>query len=324
MAVELKIPTKNGLRLFTKNKFIEDDIDVTLDRSLIPNGTLEVTENGEHDVTSYEKVNVAVAGSGESTLKKLLDYTKSTARMFYGNTTITDLTGLIEYNDTENVNDMKETFYNCSKLTTIPPLNVSNAKNLLSLFDGCTKLTSNIQLDIKNANTINDMFKSCQELISINLLNTNNINSISSAFSGCLKLKSLSQLDTKNVSLMQQVFNDCRMLEKIDITYFNCDAAADTLNICYRCYSLKAFVIREFSSNYALYSTAFNYCYKMLGQQHDTYNPNGEQGYVYVPRAMVETLSNETNWSVLQFRALEDYTVDGTTTGELDLAKMGL
>jgi hypothetical protein len=47
-------------------------------------------------------------------------------------------------------------------------------------------------------------------------------------------------------------------------------------------------------------------------------------GYIYVPRALIDSYKNATNWStfVNQFRALEDYTVDGTITGELDESKI--
>lgn len=48
-------------------------------------------------------------------------------------------------------------------------------------------------------------------------------------------------------------------------------------------------------------------------------------GYIYVPSALIERYKVATNWSnyAAQFRALEDYTVDGTVTGELDPAKTG-
>lgn len=48
-------------------------------------------------------------------------------------------------------------------------------------------------------------------------------------------------------------------------------------------------------------------------------------GYIYVPSALIEQYKAATNWSTYaaQFRALEDYTVDGTVTGELDPAKTG-
>lgn len=47
-------------------------------------------------------------------------------------------------------------------------------------------------------------------------------------------------------------------------------------------------------------------------------------GYIYVPGALVDSYKTATNWSTYatQFRALEDYTVDGTTTGELDETKI--
>ena len=49
-------------------------------------------------------------------------------------------------------------------------------------------------------------------------------------------------------------------------------------------------------------------------------------GYIYVPRALVDSYKAATNWSAVasQFRALEDYTLDGTIMGELDYAKMGV
>ena len=47
-------------------------------------------------------------------------------------------------------------------------------------------------------------------------------------------------------------------------------------------------------------------------------------GYIYVPSALVDSYKSASNWSNLaaRFRALEDYTVDGTTTGELDPTKI--
>lgn len=47
-------------------------------------------------------------------------------------------------------------------------------------------------------------------------------------------------------------------------------------------------------------------------------------GYIYVPSALIDEYKTATNWSTYaeQFRALEDYTVDGTTTGELDSSKI--
>lgn len=47
-------------------------------------------------------------------------------------------------------------------------------------------------------------------------------------------------------------------------------------------------------------------------------------GYIYVPAALVDSYKANSNWSAYanQFRALENYTVDGTTTGALDDSKV--
>lgn len=47
-------------------------------------------------------------------------------------------------------------------------------------------------------------------------------------------------------------------------------------------------------------------------------------GFIYVPAALKDQYASATNWSTYatQIRALEDYTVDGTITGELDETKI--
>lgn len=47
-------------------------------------------------------------------------------------------------------------------------------------------------------------------------------------------------------------------------------------------------------------------------------------GYIYVPKDLVDSYKAASKWSTYakRFRALEDYTVDGTITGELDSSKI--
>lgn len=47
-------------------------------------------------------------------------------------------------------------------------------------------------------------------------------------------------------------------------------------------------------------------------------------GYIYIPAALKSQYEQASNWTTYasQFRALEDYTVDGTITGELDETKI--
>lgn len=63
---------------------------------------------------------------------------------------------------------------------------------------------------------------------------------------------------------------------------------------------------------------------KMKTDGFDTTKIAAGEGYIYVPRALIDSYKAESTWSayVNQFRVLEDYTVDGSITGELDEAKI--
>jgi len=299
MSVKIKIPTIEGITLKTKNKYVKDDIAIILDSSLIPQGNITITENGVYDVSNYEKVNVEV--TGESNLKSFLDVTKTLNSTFLNQDTITDLS-FIRYNDTENVSDFQSAFEGCSSVTTPFKLNMASAITLQNTFRGCTKVET-IQLD-----------------------NTNNVLTIQSAFAQCNYLINLSKLNTDKVNNFQTAFSGCAKLKLIDISKFTSASSNTGDYICTNCRSLKALVIRSFGASYVLGSSAFTGCYHILGTVNATYNPDGlKDGFIYVPSATIETLSKTTNWTTYatQFRALEDYTLDGTTTGELDLVKMG-
>ena len=81
----------------------------------------------------------------------------------------------------------------------------------------------------------------------------------------------------------------------------------------YNCNCLTAFIMRSKE----LTQLSSNQVFQYSGISNGT-------GYIYVPSALVDSYKTATNWSVYadQFRALEDYTVDGTTTGELDESKI--
>ena len=110
-------------------------------------------------------------------------------------------------------------------------------------------------------------------------------------------------------------------LERLDLG----KATSIAGNAFNKCAYFSALILR--SETLCSLSTTYNFsdCYHMLGTTNSSHNPAGlHDGYVYVPRSLVEEYPAATNWSALtlQYRALEDYTVDGTITGELDESKI--
>ena len=286
--MNIKITNKDGATLKTANKYVKEDIAIVLDESFAqPSGTLKITENGTHDVTNYESVNVNVASSGSGTdmLQARVDATNSCEYLFYRYTGSN--VDFISNLETSNVTDMGSMFYNCSNLTTIPQLDTSNITDMASMFSGCSSLTS------------------------VSLTNTSKVTNIYGMFSSCVSLTSVPQLNIRNVTNMNNTFKGCSALETIDITYYN--LSSNVSNFASNCTALKSLIIRSFGTNYVLSSNAFNNSGIASGT-----------GYIYVPRNMVDTLKSATNWSTYasQIRALEDYTVDGTTTGALDETKI--
>lgn len=293
--MKIKIDKRSGAVLRTKNKYCNEDISIVLDSELFPAGKINISDTKEVDVTKYSSAQVVdenlkaeniaegvevlgvtgtLKATGGSTLKNLLDYTRSCARMFYGNGEIIDLTGYLEYGDTENVTSMSNMFYECRSLTTVPRLDASNVTDMIYMFYGCNNLTT-LQLD-----------------------NTSKVAFMNSMFYYCPKLQTIPQLDTSSATDMTNMFSNCYKLEKIDITHYNLTSAVNSQYMCSECYSLKSLIIRGFGNNYSLNSTSFRNCFHILGTTDSAYNPTGaKDGYIYVPKNMVDTLKSATNWS---------------------------
>ena len=131
-------------------------------------------------------------------------------------------------------------------------------------------------------------------------------------------------LKTANLPKLTEVtgslFSNCTALRSVDLP-----KATEIGNYAFeKCYSLKAVVLRSTTLCTAGTNILSN-AYHFLGTTNATYNPSGlKDGYIYVPSALVSTYKAASNWSTYasQFRALESYTVDGTTTGALDESKI--
>lgn len=92
-----------------------------------------------------------------------------------------------------------------------------------------------------------------------------------------------------------------------------------------QCSMLTALVLRAETMSTMESTSALYMCLRFYGTYNAVFNPDAlKDAYIYVPRALVDSYKSATNWATFadQIRALEDYTVDGTITGELDETKI--
>ena len=128
--------------------------------------------------------------------------------------------------------------------------------------------------------------------------------------------RSITDIESPTPSVRDYAFYECASLTIVDLS-----AVASIGNYAFRnCVRLKTLILRNTETictlgpNYPFESTPIK----------------GGSGYIYVPRKFLNDTDSTmdyrraTNWSkyAARFRALEDYTVDGTTTGEFDVTKV--
>lgn len=121
--------------------------------------------------------------------------------------------------------------------------------------------------------------------------------------------------DDTVTSIGQYAFTGCSQLTSIDLP-----SVTSVGNYAFQsCSKLSCVIIRAETVCTLANTNAFNF----------TPFASGEAGgTLLVPRALVESYKTATNWSVIwgyghnRFLALEDYTVDGTITGEIDWDKL--
>ena len=188
-----------------------------------------------------------------------------------------------------NSNVTKVISYACYGITTLTTVNLPNATS----FGGYT-------------------FRGCSNLTTINAPKVTSLGSYS--FYGCSKLTEVNfPLAT---SVTSTCFYQCSAMTKADFGV-NCKSIAAS-GMAY-CTKLTTLVLRYTGGVVSTTTNAFSGV--------STY-----KGYVYVPKSLIEdyqataeaSTSSTNSWHLFKgkFRALEDYTVDGTVTGALDLTKI--
>jgi hypothetical protein len=210
--------------------------------------------------------------------------------------------------------------------------------------------------DDKITSVGNNAFNGCVSLSEVSLPECTHL--MAGAFGGCSALEEISMPNL--VTTSGAVFQGCTALKRInmpEVTNLDSDAFSGSIveTVCFPKVTragVRVFAnndshlrIADFHSPVAFGGNTFYICPRLIALilrsteaistaatttlfQGNYAGANGPimkgEGYIYVPRALVESYKVATNWNTWasQFRALEDYTVDGTIMGALDETKI--
>lgn len=187
------------------------------------------------------------------------------------------------FGDLANLTNIgKQAFHNCPVFN----LNLPSAVNIGSnAFMYCKNL---VKINLPVATTVEDTaFNVCEQLVTVNIPEVTNLSS--SVFYGCYKLKLVDL--PKVVSIQSKAFQNCTLFNKL---------------------ILRREEVCVLSAVDAFSGTCFA--------------TGSSGGLCLVPRNLIDTYKTATNWSTLYaantcvFVAIEDYTVDGTISGEIDFS----
>lgn len=247
--------------------------------------------SGGRDDKLLELVNKTISSVSDETTTEIGAYT------FY------DCTQLVDVYFPNVVSINSYAFYRCSALEYMALDNVTHIGVYAFAYSGLTKL------EIPNVLSVGaGALYNCTQLKTVDAPSL--AASSRNMFDGCTSLEKAILPSVLEVGV--GTFQQCTALICVDLpsTY------SIGVNAFGGCTALKALVLRFYNP--------FGVC--TLSSTNALYNTpiaSGE-GYIYVPTSQINYYKTGTNWTTYadQFRALEDYTVDGTTTGELDPEKI--
>lgn len=120
-----------------------------------------------------------------------------------------------EYIETRFVEDFSEMFSGCSKLTTVPEYDTTNATTMASMFAYCSSLTSVPELNTSKVTNMKNTFRNCSSLTSIPDMDTSKVTNMETLFYDCTSLTSIPELNTSSVTNMISMFTYCSSLTSI-------------------------------------------------------------------------------------------------------------
>ena len=208
------------------------------DEYIIPNGDINIIENGTYDVTDKSNaiVNVPVQTLGTKKITKNGTYKAiddnlngySEVKVETSGVDIDDYFDRTPANniarlefciikgpsvDMINKTSTSKFFSSCVYMKHVEPfINTENLTDLSSTFSDCRSLENAPFFDTKNVTTMHHMFYQCSSLIAIPQYNTTNVTSISYFVDGCSKLINIPMLIADNMAFITNAIGYCPSL----------------------------------------------------------------------------------------------------------------
>lgn len=257
------------------------------EKYIIPQGEINITENGVFNVKDKEfaDVNVPDAKLGTKTITANGTY-KASDDGLDGYSEVAVETSGVDINDyfsgTELVSDVNyfvkstikqmpdyvyeqlggKTNYNslfryCKNLRGISLFDTSKATSMNSMFYECRNLINVPLIDMSSVKSANQMFYNCSKLQTIPFFNVLNITDMNSMFSGCSSLQTIPLLNTSKVTSFSQTFDECSSLKNIPL--LDTQSAISMSYIFYHCSQLEEIPALDTSKCESLIS-AFQSC----------------------------------------------------------------
>ena len=178
-----------------------------------PTGTINITTNGNHNVTNYATASVSVPNVPEWSQigYETIDQNKVLSDFNYSKE--------IFDNWDNTVSDISNMFKDDMQLTFFPKVDTSNVRKMNNIFENCRGLRYLGNIDTSNVTEMSKAFASvCVRDFSS--LNTSNVTNFASAFINNKCLVTFPAIDTSNATNVTSMFQDCSKLQNVPIFDF--------------------------------------------------------------------------------------------------------
>lgn len=215
---------------------------------IIPSGEINITENGQYDVTEKASVNVEVSSNGGGTGANIEEYFD------------------LDYIIGQGTNRVFSWAY-CIK--NLPPLKCTTGTSLTYAFYSYRGESLDLsRFDTSNVTNMSYMFNACNSITSLDLrsFNTEQVTTMLQMFYGCVALENLdiSSFRTPALTTMQQMFYNCKKLKALDFSGFNTEKVTTMANIFYQCFELTSLDLSSFNTPVLTnVQNMFAYCTKL-------------------------------------------------------------